>query len=157
MIKKITAALMAIALLISSGGFAAGKQRMTVTVSAVLESNHSVGNEWTVACTMNGTPISEDLDPQNEKLKYIKKPEKEKTIGEGTVQLTAGDELEIYTLVTEYDKDYPDDGTDTTTRTVSSADLRNGFTVEISVTVIENAGRYEGNAAVWRITYQFAP
>lgn len=161
MLRKITAALMAIALLISSVGFAAGKpQRMKVTVTAILVENYQVGNEWTVDCEINGQTLFDGQEKDTKvynKNGYIKKPEKEKVIGEDTVRLGAGDELVIITTVGEYDKDYPEDGSDVTTRTVSAAELRDGFTVEVDVTVIENAGQYAGNKATWRIAYQFKP
>ena len=139
---------------------AASKAKMKVTVTAVLVENCQVGNEWTVDCEINGQTLfdGQEMDTKvYNKNGYIKKPEKEKVIGEDTVRLGAGDELVIITTVGEYDKDYPEDGTDTTVRTVSAAELRDGFAVEVDVTVIENAGQYAGNKATWRITYQFKP
>ena len=156
MAKKMTAAALALLMLLSSS-FAASPRKFTVTVTAVLAENNHVGNEWRVSCTVNGQELflGQALDPKVYDAEgYIRKPEKEKVLGTDKVTLSAGDELVIKTVVSEYDKDYPEDATDVTIKTIKTADI-NGFVVAVIVTVYENAGRYKGNAAKWVITYEF--
>ena len=154
--KRLAAAALAFLMLLSSS-FAASHRKFTVTVTAVLAENNHVGNEWRVNCIINGHEIfdGQELDPKvYDSEGYIRKPEKEKVLGTDKVTLSAGDKLVIETVVSEYDKDYPEDATDVTIRTIKAGDM-SGFVIEVTVTIFENAGRYKGNAAKWVVTYEF--
>ena len=154
--KRLSAAALALLMLLSSS-FAASNRKYTVTVTAILAENNHVGNEWRVSCTINGQELflGQEQDPKVYVAEgYIRKPEKEKVLGTDKVTLSTGDKLVIETVVSEYDKDYPEDATDVTIRTIKADDM-SGFVIEVTITIYENAGRYEGNAAKWVITYEF--
>lgn len=154
--KRLATAALAFLMLISSS-VAASPRKFTVTVTAVLAENNHVGNEWRVSCTINEQELFSD---QERDLKvfdaegYIRKPEKEKVLGADKVTLSVGDDLMIETVISEYDKDYPDEAKDVTVGMIKAGDM-SGFVIEVTVTIFENAGRYKGNAAKWIITYEF--
>ena len=157
MMRRLAAATLAILLLLSSS-FAASPRKFTATMMAVLVENNHVGNQWRIYCTINGQGLftGQDQDPKvYDKEGYIRKLEKEKVIGTDTVTISTGEKMVIETVVSEYDKDYPDDALDVTTRTITSGDMKNGFVVEVTIAVNENAGRYEGHTAKWLIPYEF--
>ena len=135
------AVLFAVMPLMSS--FAASKTKFTVTVNAVLKSNKSVGNDWTITHMFNDK-------------EYFKKQNTIKKEGKDTISLAQGETLQIYTLVVENDKS-PDEGFEEKSIKLSANDIKKGFEVKFSITVIENKGKYKGNKAVWEITYQFKP
>ncbi len=132
-------------LLLFSMAFAAKKPKvLNVTVTAELLSNDKVGSDWVIVHTINEQVFFKDTNT-------AKKP------GTDSVMVMDGGKLCIKTEVTEEDKDISDYAIVETERIISSSDLKNGFTIVVEVTVVENGGRYSGRTAVWEITYEFKP
>ena len=107
-------------------------RRMTVSVSASCSNYNHVGNEWSQSFAVNGSAVRSG----------------------SAVTLQAGDQVTVSARIEEADK-RPDVGTGQTSRTVTEADLANGFSLSLDVTVRENGGRYSGNTCTWRVTFSF--
>jgi len=107
-------------------------RRMTVSVSASCSNYNHVGNEWSQSFAVNGSTVRSG----------------------SVVTLQAGDQVTVSARIEEADK-RPDVGTGQTSRTVTEADLANGFSLSLDVTVRENGGRYSGNTCMWRVTFSF--
>lgn len=109
---------------------------MQVTVSYDLDYNDSVGDDWYNEYDIYGvSPIADQTN---------------------TYRVKAGNTISIKTTITE-DDSVDDTGKASSTRTVSESDIINGFTMEQTVIVRENKGRYSGNTAEWIVTYTFKP
>lgn len=102
---------------------------MEFKYSSYRDDDNNIGSEWQYVVKINGESAKE-----------------------GTVTLHVGDVLEFYVNVTEHDIK-PDIGENTVTRTVTEEDLEDGFTIEVEVTVTENAGRNYGKSA--HFVYEF--
>ena len=105
---------------------------MRVSATAECHNYNHVGYRWTKAFQLNG-----------EELK-----------GPSKCTLTAGDELALSACITETDA-FADVGEDSVLKIVTQEELDNGFTVDFTVTVAENRGRYSGYECVWHVTFRF--
>ena len=110
-----------------------GKTDMTLTVELDRTDDNNIGNEWSYEYKVNG-----------EKAK----------IGTGKYSFSAGDKITVYSMITEKDTK-PDIGEAAKTYTVTEADLKNGFKISLDVMVTENAGRYVGRSANYKVTFKF--
>jgi hypothetical protein len=112
---------------------AASKVKVDVKLESVecVENNH-VGNEWEYSCTANKKELKEG----------------------DTIQITttSSGKIKIVAEATENDK-YPDTGTKTLTIPVSKLKKDKNSAYTCNVTVIEDRGRYAGNTAVWKFTF----
>ena len=71
-----------------------------------------------------------------------------------TITLMPGDTVTLSARLTELDS-YPDTGSSSVTKTVTRQELSDGFTVQFTVNVAENRGRYSGSECVWTVTFRF--
>ncbi|SFT21599.1 hypothetical protein [Paenibacillus sp. BC26] len=113
--------------------FAAAKTtKIKVTfVSASLVENNHVGNEWWSGGSVNG-----------------------KELGEGqstTLSLKPTDTVKIVAEAQEQDK-YPDNGEAAASIKVSS--ITKAITKTLTVSIVENRGRYSGNTAKWKFVFK---
>lgn len=117
----------------STSAAASSKVKVAVKLESVecVENNH-VGNEWEYSCTVNKKELKEG----------------------DTVEITAASsgKIKIVAEATENDK-YPDNGTKTLTIPVSKLKKDKNSTYTCNVTVTEDRGRYAGNTAVWKFTF----
>lgn len=112
---------------------AAGKtEKIKVTfVSADLVENNHVGNEWWWGGFVEG---------------------KELAVGDSvTLNVSTTGSIKLHAEAQEQDK-IPDDGEATATLKVSS--LKATQNKSLSVTVVENRGRYSGNTATWKFVFK---
>lgn len=113
-----------------------GTGEMQVTVSYDLDYNDSVGDDWYNEYDIQGiSPIADQIN---------------------TYKVKSGDTISIKTTITEHDS-VNDIKRAYSNKTVSESDIINGFTIEQTVIVRENKGRYSGNTAKWIVTYKFNP
>ncbi|OZB97733.1 hypothetical protein [Paenibacillus sp. XY044] len=101
-------------------------------VSAQLVENEHVGNEWYFKASVNGKEVKED----------------------GSVTLKNVSSINLYAYAEEQDK-VPDRSEAKKTVKVSTLTKKTQL-VEMKVTVTENRGRYSGNQAVWKFTFQIS-
>lgn len=101
-----------------------------ISISASLQYNNSVGNDWRKVYTCDGSPFSSG--------KRLEVP------------LGAVKTVVINATITEADK-WSDVGFGSL-----SVDLVDGFTTSTTITITENKGRYRGNTAKWEITCKVA-
>ena len=112
---------------------AAGKSaKVKVTfVGAELAENNHVGNEWWSGAYVNGKEIAEG--------------------GSVTLNVKPADTIKLKAEAQEQDT-VPDDGQASVSVKVSS--ITKTLTKTMHVTVVENRGRYSGNAAKWTFTFK---
>lgn len=99
-------------------------------ISAELVENNHVGNEWWSGGYVNGKEIAEGDSV--------------------TLSVKPTDTIKLRAEAQEQDK-YPDDGAANASVKVSS--ITKTTTKALSVTVVENRGRYSGNTAKWKFTF----
>lgn len=112
-----------------------GAQRMKLKVHAGCSDKNQVGHNWTQYYEWNGVKVNE---------------------GEMEAYAAPGAELSLYVRIREQD-DKPDTTMDTLLHTPTADELKNGFELTQTIRVTENAGKYKGNTAVWKVTYTFMP
>jgi hypothetical protein len=124
---------MLLALLLTQPASAAGKtMKVKITfVSASLDENNHVGNEWLSGAYVNDKPIDEG--------------------GSVTMTLKSTDTIKLRAEAEEQDK-YPDDGE--AEISMKAASVTKVMTKTLRVTVVENRGRYSGNTAAWTFTFK---
>lgn len=105
------------------------KIKVTLVSIDLLENNH-VGNEWYTAASINGKEIEEGS-----------------TI---TLNLKPTESIKLKAYVEEQDK-IPDVGTEHTSVKVSSISKK--VNKHLVVEVVENRGRYSGNTAEWKFSF----
>lgn len=105
---------------------------MTVSMSAVTKGYNRLGYTWTQEYFVNG----------------------EKKNPYARVTLKVGDEVTVSAVITEHDKK-PDTGEASASHIVTAEDLARGFSMEFSVDVTENSGRYSGYVSTWEVTFKF--
>ena len=105
---------------------------MTVAMSAFTYSYNHIGYTWTQEYFVNG----------------------EKKNPYARVTLKVGDEVTVSAVITEHDKK-PDTGEASASHIVTAEDLARGFSMEFSVDVAENSGRYSGYVSTWKVTFKF--
>ncbi|OAB43691.1 hypothetical protein [Paenibacillus antarcticus] len=112
---------------------AAGKtQKVKVTfVSATLVQNNSVGNEWWWGGFVNGKELSDGSSV--------------------TIKADSNGSIKLRAEAQEQDK-YPDDGA--TNATVKLSSFKSSINKKMTVTVVENRGRYSGNTAKWEFVFK---
>lgn len=112
---------------------AAGKtQKVKVTfVSADLVENNHVGNEWWWGGFVNGEELEEGDSV--------------------TLDLSSTASIKLRAEAQEQDK-IPDEGTANTSIKVSA--LKDTQNKSLTVTVVENRGRYSGNSASWKFVFK---
>lgn len=157
--RKLTCFLLALLLLIASfsDSVAASGKQFTIIVKAILVSNNHVGEDWSIAYELNDeeyfTDKKDDVtSTYKEKPGYCDAYE----IKTGRIDLVQNTDLWIKITIVE-DEKYPDISTETIEHKISASDYKNGFNETVKVVVYENAGRFEGNKAVWEITFEFIP
>ena len=106
---------------------------MRCSISRVRNDGNNIGNEWSHSAYIVNEPLTD-----------------------GKIELYPGKELEFYCKSVE-DDIKPDVGESTETHTVTEEDLTKGFTVEVEVTVTENAGKNYGKSAEFVVTFTFTP
>lgn len=104
-------------------------------LSAKLEYNHSVGNEWGYSFVVN----------HNE----MKKGQSKNFL------LSKGSSLILEAFATEFDK-VPDHGSARYEYTFDDLKRNSSITDDLTVIVTENRGRFSGNTAAWVFRYQIA-
>lgn len=103
-------------------------------VSAELIENNHVGNEWATEGSVNNKELSEG-----------------KSV---TLNVKSTDTVQIKVTASELDK-IPDIGS--ANLTVKTSNLtKTKITKSIKVTVTENRGRYSGNTAEWKFTFELS-
>lgn len=112
---------------------------MTVKVTAKCKTRNHVGSAWSKKCYIDDVEL----------------PEEGSEI-ETEVSVTSGVPMKITSKLTEHDKN-PDIGKSTMEYIPTNTDLDEGFEITQEVRVKENTGKYKGYAAVWNVTYTFAP
>ena len=95
--------------------------------------NH-VGNSWAKALFLNDEQVK----------------------GTGKVTVKDGDRITVEWVIEEYDK-YPDTGNYYEVIDITPEIMTKGLTLEATVWVTENGGRYSGNSAEWRVTVTIKP
>ncbi|WP_339224788.1 hypothetical protein [Paenibacillus sp. FSL H8-0332] len=112
---------------------AAGKtQKVKVTfVSADLVENNHVGNEWWWGGFVNGEELEEGDSV--------------------TLDLSSTASIKLRAEAQEQDK-IPDEGSANTSIKVSA--LKDTQNKSLTVTVVENRGRYSGNSASWKFVFK---
>ena len=108
---------------------------MHVKVRASCSDYNSVGKKWTHYYEWNGTQVVN---------------------GESEGYIAPDVELSIYARVREQDSK-PDTAMEKLTYIPTQEDAANGFVLRQTLKVTENAGKYKGNAATWRIEFTFTP
>lgn len=109
-------------------------QKFKVTATTHMDSNNSVGNDWSYYYEVNGSPVGSGF----------------------TLYLKDGERVDLYAKCVESDS-IPDIGTNSIYILADKDFFNTGFYVEVPVTVKENRGRYSGNTAKFTITFDFAP
>ena len=109
------------------------KTDMSLNIEVDRTDSNNIGNEWLYEYKVND--------------------EKVKTSG-SSYSLSVGDKITVYSKITENDKK-PDIGEASKTYTVTENDLKNGFKIAIDVKVTENAGRYVGKSATYKVYFKF--
>lgn len=94
-----------------------------VNMYAYMQSNNSVGNDWSYARYCNGQSVHDGFEITN----------------------ASGDYATVEMYITENDS-YPDSGYGST-----SIVLQDGYTTSFNITVVENRGRYSGNTATFTV------
>lgn len=100
-------------------------------VSVELVENNHVGNEWLTAAYVNGKQIKQGAS--------------------ATFTLKPSDTLKLKAFAEEQDK-IPESGTRTASVKVSS--ITRTIYKSLTVEVVENRGRYSGNTAEWKFTFE---
>lgn len=108
--------------------------KFKVTATARMDSNNSVGNDWSYYYEVNGSPVGSGF----------------------TLYLEDGERIDLYAKCVESDS-IPDIGTNAVYVFADKSQFETGFYVEVPVTVKENRGRYSGNTANFTVTFDFAP
>ena len=103
-------------------------------VGAELVDNDHVGNEWYTVAYVNGKAIREGA-----------------TV---TLKLKPTASIQLKAYAEEQDK-VPDQAAKTASVTVSSLTAK-GTTKSLTVTVVENRGRYSGHKANWKFTFKMS-
>ena len=80
----------------------------------------------------------------------------EQVKGTGKVTVKDGDRITVEWVIEEYDK-YPDTGNYYEVIDITPEIMTKGLTLEATVWVTENGGRYSGNSAEWRVTVTIKP
>lgn len=96
-------------------------------VSAELQENNHVGNQWYTGLKVNGSELSEGTGK--------------------TFTLKLNGSLKVQAIAEEQDK-IPDTGSNT--MTIKASSIKKTADKSLSVTVTENRGRYSGNTATWK-------
>ena len=112
-----------------------GAVLMHVKVRASCGDYNSVGKKWTHYYEWNGIQVVD---------------------GESDGYVAPDVELSIYARVREQDTK-PDTTMEKITYIPTAEDAANGFVLTQMLKVVENAGKYRGNAAVWKIEFAFTP
>ncbi|GMK41302.1 hypothetical protein PCCS19_43580 [Paenibacillus sp. CCS19] len=138
MLVKLMKSIVALTLLVTTAAtptFAATKtSSITVKfVSAELIENNSVGNEWETEGFVNNKALSEGMSV--------------------TLKLKTTDSLKIKVTASELDK-IPDIGS--ANLTVKASTISKKTTKSLKVIVKENRGRYSGNTAEWKFTFEIS-
>lgn len=107
---------------------------MYITFAATCVDANHVGQKWTQAYSVNGESVE----------------------NAAAILLSPGETVLLRAVITENDK-RPDVGEDVTTIALTQEELQTGVTVEKTVMVAENSGRYAGCEAEWRVIYVIAP
>lgn len=105
--------------------------------SVELVYNHSVGDDWSLSVTVNGHTFS--VSPRSKNLALC------------TLQIGTSDVVKVTATAIERDK-IPDVGTQS--EEINPRNLQTTREFVINVKVVENAGRYKGNAALWRFKFK---
>lgn len=108
---------------------------MHLKVRASCGDYNGVGKKWTHYYEWNGIQISD---------------------GESEGYIAPDIELSIYSRVREQDSK-PDTAMEKMTYIPTIEDAANGFTLTQTLKVVENAGRYKGEVAIWKIEFTFTP
>lgn len=103
----------------------------TVTASAKMLENNSVGKEWSYYFEINGKPVGANKGV--------------------AINVKKGESIPFYVQIVEHDS-IDDIGTHSGTITATEGSF---YVDDIYVTVRENRGRYTGNTARFRVTYSF--
>ncbi|MBB3125805.1 hypothetical protein FHS19_000459 [Paenibacillus rhizosphaerae] len=135
-IKKLGLWIAAVLLFVVAGATpalaAAGSGWNVKLVSVQLVENEHVGNEWYYIASVNGKEVEEG----------------------GSVAFKNVSSINLYAYAEEQDK-VPDKAKAQKTIKVSTL-TKKTQQVEMKVTVTENRGRYSGNQAVWKFTFQIS-
>lgn len=107
---------------------------MYITFAATCVDANHVGQKWTQAYSVNGESVD----------------------NAAAILLSPGETVVLRAVITENDK-RPDVGEDMTAITLTQEELQTGVTLEKTVMVAENSGRYAGCEAEWRVIYVIAP
>lgn len=119
----------------------AGPGEIDVEVSAYCVENNSLGDDWNWTVDINDVRFAGTY---------------EQNIVLGAVKAGAGDKLVISVWIEEWDAKYSEEAKAGTEVTLSESDVRNGCSVMVPVTVVENGGRYDGNIAKWEFWCVFS-
>ena len=110
-------------------------RKMNLKIRAGCSDYNHVGKNWTQYFEWNGVKVND---------------------GSMEAYAAPGVELSLYARIREQDQK-PDTTMDTLLHTPSADEIANGFQLEQTIRVEENAGNYKGKIAVWKITYTFTP
>lgn len=108
---------------------------MKITVKASCADYNGVGKNWTQYYEINGIQV------EDETAEHVLAPDQS---------------FSVYTRIREQDSS-PDTGTDTVIYTPTAIEIEEGFTITQTIRVTENKGKNKGNAAVWKVSFEFAP
>ena len=106
---------------------------MKVKITASCGNYNGVGKNWTQYYEWNGIQAED---------------------GKMTAYVAPDVELSVYARIRERDSK-PDTATETVVYIPTIEDVQNGFEIMQNVRVVENAGKYKGNTANWKVTYSF--
>ena len=107
---------------------------LKVSGTAKCVAKNHVGNSWAKALFLNDEQVK----------------------GTGKVTVKDGDRITVEWVIEEYDK-YPDTGNYYEVIDITPEIMTKGLTLEATVWVTENGGRYSGNSAEWRVTVTIKP
>lgn len=112
------------------------KQNFTVDITWERTDNNGtkIGSNWSYYYELNG--------------KELKKG--------STCSISAWDNITIYAKYTENDRN-PDVDAKTMTYVVTESEVKNGFIIQMGLSVTENGGTHRGKSADFNITFKFKP
>lgn len=108
---------------------------MRVKVRASCSDYNSVGKKWTHYYEWNGVQVVD---------------------GEGEGYIAPEVDLTVYARVREQDSK-PDTAMEKLSYVPTAEDALNGFVLTQTLKIVENAGKYKGNAAIWKVEFTFTP
>lgn len=133
-VKSVVVLSLLFATIAGSTSAASTTSKITIRfVSAELIENNHVGNEWATEGYVNNKELNEGRSI--------------------TLNLKSSDTIQIKATATEQDKS-PDIGS--ATLSVKASNITKKTTKSIKVIVKENKGRYSGNTAEWKFTFEFS-